>query len=259
MGKATIVIASAVAETRKRWSHRLRETFAVCEVAELRALEHVAANLKPSILVLDLTLPGLGRVRGLPHIQGLSPTTKTIVLADSPADGEGICALKAGAKGYYTRTIDSAHLKKAVEAVQKGEIWVQRKLIPRLVAGLISLTETRQKASNESNGELDRRLECLTLRQRGVADLIARGASNKEIASELNVSERTVKSHLTGMFRNVGVSDRLQLALLLSKGSFGIPGARLGGSGTQPAGPVPNGGHPVPRQPADAARAHAAE
>lgn len=232
MGKATIVIASAVAETRKRWCHRLRETFAICEVAELRALEQVAANLKPGILVLDLTLPGLGRVRGLPRIQGLSPTTKTLVLADNPADGEGICALKAGAKGYYTRTIDSAHLKKAVEAVQKGEIWVQRKLIPGLVAGLISLTETRRK---ESNGDPDRRLGYLTLRQRGVADLIAIGASNKEIASQLNISQRTVKFHLTEMFRNIGVSDRLQLALLLNRGSFRIAAARLGGSGTQAA------------------------
>jgi two-component system, NarL family, nitrate/nitrite response regulator NarL len=259
MGKTTIVIASAAAEASKRWSHRLRETFAICEVAELRALEQVTANLKPRILVLDLTLPGLGRVRGLRHIQGLSPTTKTLVLADNPNDGEGICALKAGAKGYYTRTIDPAHLKKAVEAVQKGEIWIRRKLIPELVAGLISLTETRQKASKESNGELDRRLQSLTIRQRGVAELIARGASNKEIASQLNVCERTVKAHLTEMFRNIGVSDRLQLALLLSKGSFGIPGVRLGGSGTQPAGPVPNDGHPIPRQPAGAARALAAE
>jgi DNA-binding NarL/FixJ family response regulator len=259
MGKATIVIASAVEEARKRWSHRLREMFAICEVAELMTLEQVAANLKPRILVLDLSLPGLGGVRGLQHIQGLSPTTKTLVLADNPDDGEGIRALKAGARGYYTRTIDPAHLKKAVEAVQKGEIWIQRKLIPELVAGLISLTETRQKASQESYRELDSRLECLTLRQRGVADLIAKGASNKEIAARLNVSERTVKSHLTLMFRNVGVSDRLQLALVLSKGSFEIPGARLGGSETEPAGPGLNGGHPVPRQPAGAARSHAAE
>lgn len=256
MGKATIVIASAVAETRKRWSHLLRETFAACEVAELGALEQVAANLKPSILVLDLALLGPGRVRGLQHIQALSPTTKTLVLADNPDDGEGICALKAGAKGYYTRAIDPAHLKKAVEAVQKGEIWVQRKLIPGLVAGLLSLTETRQKGSI---GEADRRLKCLTLRQRGVADLIAKGASNKEIASQLNVSERTVKAHLTEMFRNIGVSDRLQLALLMNKALFGLPGARLGGSGTEAAGRVSNGGHPVPRQPADAARARAAE
>ena len=256
MGKATIVIASAVAETSKPWSRLLQETFAVSEVSELRALEQVAANLKPSILVLDLTLPGLGGVRGLHRIQGLSPTTKTLVLADDPDDGEGIRALKAGAKGYYTRTIDPAHLKKAVEAVQKGEIWVQRKLIPGLVAGLISLTETRQKGSSR---ERDRRLECLTLRQRGVADLIARGASNKEIASQLNVSERTVKAHLTEMFRNVGVSDRLKLALLLiNEVSFGMPGAQVGGSRTQAAGPVPTGGRPVPRQPAGAARARSA-
>ena len=255
MGKPTLVVASPVIESRRRWSYTLQEAFSVCEVAERRALEQVTANLKPSILVLDLTLPGLGRVRGLPNMQRLSPATKTLVLTDSPADGEGICALKAGVKGYYTRTIDPAHLKKAVQAVQKGEIWVQRKLIPGLVAGLISLTETRQK----DDGKPDRRLECLTLRQREVADLIGRGASNKEIATELSIAERTVKAHLTEVFRNIGVLDRMQLALLLNKVSPGIFGARLGGSGTRAAGPSLTSGLPLPRQPAHAARAHAAE
>ncbi len=64
--KATLVIASAVAESRRRWGHKLHESFAICEVAERRALEQVTANLRPVVLVLDFTLPQLGRVRGLP-------------------------------------------------------------------------------------------------------------------------------------------------------------------------------------------------
>ena len=89
-GKATVVIASGVAESRWRWSRRLEETFAVCEVAERRALEQVAANLKPSVLILDLALPRLRRAHGLPAILHLSPSTKTLVLTDVLADSEGI-------------------------------------------------------------------------------------------------------------------------------------------------------------------------
>lgn len=142
----------------------------------------------------------------------MSLSTKTLVLTDTPAESEGIAALKAGARGYYSRAIDPAQLRKAVEVIQQGEIWLQRKLIPNLVAELMSLMERRQR---EPEVNPDARLEGLTVRQRLVADLIGRGACNKEIAAQLNTTERTVKAHLTETFRNLGVSDRLQLALLV--------------------------------------------
>ncbi len=212
-GRATLIMASAQAEGRRRWIHRLQETFAVCEVIEARALQQVMANLKPDILVVDLTLPGLRRVRGLHDIRRLSPSTRTLALTDAPAEAEGIFALKAGAKAYCARTIDPEQLKKAVAAVQKGEIWAPRKLVPGLVAELLSLIDSRR--NEESQPKLDARLESLTARQRVIAELISRGECNKDIANRLKISERTVKAHLTEAFRNVGVSDRLQLALLL--------------------------------------------
>lgn len=211
--KAIVVIASADAERRRRWSQPLRETFAVCEVAEGKALEQIAASLKPNILLLDLALPRLGRIGGLSDIQRLSPSTKILALTDTPVEAEGVFALKAGAKGYFPRSIDPARLKKAVAAVQKGEIWAARKLIAGLMAELLSLSESRDGNLQE---KLDPRLERLTARQRMIADLISEGACNKEIASRLKITERTVKAHLTEAFRHVGVSDRLQFALLLT-------------------------------------------
>ncbi len=222
-GKAIVVIACADAERRRRWSQPLRETFAVCEVAEGKALEQIAATLKPNILLLDLALPRLGRIGGLSDIQRLSPSTKILALTDTPVEAEGVFALKAGAKGYFPRTIDPARLKKAVAAVQKGEIWAARKLIAGLMAELLSLSESREGSPQE---KLDPRLERLTARQRMIADLISEGACNKEIASQLKITERTVKAHLTEAFRHVGVSDRLQFALLL-RGSSGAPGTAI--------------------------------
>ena len=212
--KPTLLIASAFTESRRRWVSRLQETFAVCEVAERRALEQVTANLRPDILVLDLALPQLGGIRGLASIKRLSPPTKILALTETFAENEGIAALKAGAKGYCPRAIDPAHLKKAVNAIRNGEIWVQRKLIAGLVSELMFLAESSGRDGDmAANADLE--VERLTDRQRVVADLLSRGACNKEIAARLNIAERTVKAHLTEAYRCFGVSDRLQLALLL--------------------------------------------
>ena len=212
--RPTFVVASPVADSRRRWSQCLQEMAAVSEVTDRAALEHAMINDQPDVLVVDLAFSGLRRVRGLPELQTLSPSTKIVVLTDSPSEGEGVLVLKAGARGYCTRAIDPEHLKKAVGAVQQGEIWAPRRLVPGLIAELRSLAKSLKKEGRQH--EVDPRLENLTERQRLVADLISRGASNKEIARQLGISERTVKAHLTKVFRNVGVSDRLQLAIFLN-------------------------------------------
>src|SRR5262249_34172302 len=101
---------------------------------------------------------------------------------------------------------------KAVEVIQKGEIWIQRTLIPGLILALRHQTKYGASEPDAAKAQI----EALTLRQRLVADLIRMGASNKEISSQLNISERTVKAHLTEVFRALGVPDRLHLALVLN-------------------------------------------
>ena len=219
--KATLVMACPLGESNQRWIRELKVAFALCEVTDLRALEQAMASLKPDVLVVDLAFPGLRRVRGLRDIQRLNPATKMVALADAPADEEGIFALKAGATGYCACAIDPAELMKAVTAVQKGEIWASRKLVRGLIAELVSLVDNLKQEGRQP--KRDPRIESLTKRQRVVADLISRGASNKEIGNRLNISERTVKAHLTEAFRSVGVSDRLHLALLF-QGHSRAPG-----------------------------------
>jgi len=209
---AKVVIASAVAERRRRWSRGLEETFAVCAVSDRKALEQITADLKPDVVVVDLALPRLGRVRGLRSLRLVSPSSKILVLTDASVEGEGVLALKTGARGYCVRTIHPADLRTAVTAIQSGEIWASRKLLPVLIAELQSYLGGGEEGGRRP--KLDR-LAGLTARQRVIADLIGEGARNKEIASQLNISERTVKAHLTKAFRYVGVTDRLQFALLL--------------------------------------------
>jgi DNA-binding NarL/FixJ family response regulator len=188
---------------------------AIHEVAERAALERSMATLNPAVLLLDLALPHLG-IEGVPTIQRLSPSTQIVLFSSSPDEKEAISALKAGARGYHSRDIAPYLLRKAVQLVRKGEIWVGRNVIPHLLKELTSLTERRKPdAPAGPDGRLDR----LTPREREITHLIGNGASNKEIASQLEVTEKTVKAHLTAIFRKLGLSDRLRLALFVSEHS----------------------------------------
>ena len=209
---ATLVLGAPSARNRQGWLRDLSAGFAVCEVAERRALQQVVINLKPDILVVDLELPGFGGLRGLREIRRTSGVTRVIALSASPSNEEGILALKIGCSGYCARSIDPEELVKAVNAVQRDEIWASRSLVCRLVSELLSLVDSQNDTGPKQN--IDSRLLKLTERQRIVAMMISRGASNKEIGNRLNISERTVKAHLTQVFRNLGVSDRLHLAAL---------------------------------------------
>ena len=212
--RSALVIASAVAETRERWSSGLAERFVIREVAERQALEDVMSHVHPAVLLLDIALPGLGRVDGLPAVQILSPATRTIVLSDRESESEGVSVLVSGAKGYYTQAIEPALLEKAVLSVSSGELWVKRTLAHALVAALVSRAERPSRVLGRTHDQ--RRLARLTPRQREVTNAISRGENNKEIARQLNMTVRTVKAHLTEIFRRVEVMDRLQLGLLLN-------------------------------------------
>jgi DNA-binding NarL/FixJ family response regulator len=209
-----VLIASPIAGIRSQWSEGLEDRFPLYEVAERSSLERSMANLKPTILILDLALPGLGGVEGTPAIQRLSPATSIILMTSTSNDREGLAALKVGARGYCNLDMDPQLLKKAVTVVVKGEIWVARNVFAPLLEELTSLTERRHK---EFPPNLDTRLDRLTPREREIAQLIGGGASNKEIAGRLDITEATVKAHLTAIFRKLGLSDRLGLALFVTE------------------------------------------
>src|SRR5262249_41391006 len=205
-----VLVASSVAGLRKRCRQALQQHYTVQEAGDRAELERSLVNRRPAAVLLDLALPTLGGAIGVAAVQKLRAATKLIVLTGAPDEREGIAVLKAGARGYCHREIDGPLLEKATDVVLNGEIWVGRKLIPHLLEELTVLTEQRRR---ETPGRSDERLERVTPRERQIVDLLSAGASNKEIAKRLNVTERTVKAHLTAIFRKLGLSGRLQLAL----------------------------------------------
>jgi two-component system nitrate/nitrite response regulator NarL len=209
-----LLIASPTVERRKRWGHGFEGTFEVHEAVERADLDRTLADLKPAILLLDLALPRLGGFDGVTAMRLLSPSTKILVFTSLPNEKEGVAALRAGALGYCETDIDPGLLKKAVSVVQKGEIWVRRNLIPHLIEELASLTNRRKR---DIPAKLVSRLDRLTPREREIVSLIGACGTNKEIARRLKVTEKTVKAHLTTVFRKLELPGRVRLALYVNE------------------------------------------
>jgi two-component system nitrate/nitrite response regulator NarL len=208
----TVLVASPGAEMRDHLKERLADVYATREVSHWDALDKSISSSEPAVVLVDLDLLRSSGISEVSAIRRISRKARIILLSESPNDAEGVAVLKAGARGYCDRRIEGPLLRKAVDCVREGEIWAERRLIPLLIEQYALHGEGAEPAGNS-----DRRLALLTRREREIARLIGAGASNRDIASRLLVSEGTVKAHLTAIFRKLGFSDRLQLGLFLAK------------------------------------------
>lgn len=144
----------------------------------------------------------------VPVVQALRsavPNVPVVVLSNVPEDEQGMAALGAGASGYCNALALPAVLRQVANVVEHGGLWVGPSLMARLMRGLAT-----RKAGHLAT------LEALSQREQQVAQAVARGSSNKEIARALNITERTVKAHLSAAFEKLGVRDRMQLSLLVN-------------------------------------------
>lgn len=142
---------------------------------------------------------------------GVKPAgVRFIVMEDEPSDEGGLKALAQGAAGYCNAHATPELLQTIESVVRHQGLWVGESLLNRLIGGI------SQRSPMAGRHAEHPALDNLSGREREVAACVARGESNKEIARQLDVSERTIKAHLTSIFEKFGVRDRLQLALLLS-------------------------------------------
>jgi DNA-binding NarL/FixJ family response regulator len=237
-----LLLASSSAVLRSRLAAGLEGWLPLAEVADRAALAHVMLARRPALLFVDLALPGLGGLDGVPGVQRLSPSARIILLAAAPSEREAVFALVAGARGYCDRSIAPSLVRKAAEVVQRGEIWIGRHVVPHLLRQITALTPSQ--AGVASGRSLPSRFDFLAPREREIALLVGGGANNREIAMRLRITESTVKAHLTSVFRKLNVSDRLRLALVVS----GHP-RRMPRSGRRAPARVPRS---ATKRPADA-------
>ena len=171
---------------------------------------------KPTrLLLLDPRLASVSLTQAVAELSSEYPALRIILLSSptaTPAMDE-VTLYKAGVHGFFQHDISSALLNKAIQAVGNGELWMPRTLISRIIEDL-----TRKRTSSDDSGTVQdaSAVECLTPRELQVARMVHLGGNNKTIARELSISERTVKAHLSAIFRKLNIQNRLHLALFLN-------------------------------------------
>ncbi|HEY0561387.1 MAG TPA: response regulator transcription factor [Frankiaceae bacterium] len=161
--------------------------------AEAGVREH-----RPDIVLMDLSMPGLDGIEATRRVLAAAPDTKVIILTSFSENARILAALEAGAVGYLLKDAEPDDVLRALRDAAAGGV----PLSPRAARALLPASRTRTSG-----------LAALTAREREVLTLVAAGLPNKSIARRLEISEKTVKAHLTRVFTTLDVRDRTSAAL----------------------------------------------
>jgi DNA-binding NarL/FixJ family response regulator len=173
-----------------------------------KAIEQVEAQ-QPDVVLMDVRMPVMDGVAATRLIGARFPGTKVLVLTTFDDDEYVSQAMRFGAMGYLLKDTPSEELAQAIRAVHKGYTQLGPGLFEKAISSLLTPTPAQPTS-------LPPELAELTPREREVLRLIAVGASNREIAQSLYISERTVKNHITSILSRLNLRDRTQAALLAS-------------------------------------------
>lgn len=208
-----LIIASASTDRIARWNDGLRGMDEIVEVAEGARLKGCLGKHTPQVLLLDLEFPGLGNpAAAIPKLRQASPATKIVVVGRPSSDELEISLFAAGVRGVCGNDMEPPVMRRMVTVVRQGEPWIRRILVPRLVDRLNARTGADTARLFPDSGKPAE----LTRREQEIVTLVRNGESSKQIARRLDVSEPTVKAHLSGMLRKIGIDERLKLALMLN-------------------------------------------
>ena len=164
------------------------------------------SKYKPDVVLLCTSMPQVDGIKILPAIREKSPKTKVLVFNNAMDETMIFEALKSGAKGYLSKDVCIHDLIKAIQVVHRGELWVERNLMARFF-------DKEAAADSKGKGMSEESKEMLTPREKEVLHILSSGSTNKEIAKTLFISEKTVKSHLSSIFRKIKVTQRIKAIL----------------------------------------------
>jgi DNA-binding NarL/FixJ family response regulator len=162
----------------------------------------LALKLKPKVIIMDISMPKLNGIEAAKQIKSTLPETAILMVSAYSYQSYVLAALNAGAAGYLLKNAPLQELKKAIRLIYSGEGVFDMKVTGHLIRKLAS---DKAEKKQDSGTLHPRELEILTS--------TAKGMSNKEIASQLSISERTVQTHLVNIFRKMQVSSRTEAVL----------------------------------------------
>lgn len=204
-----IELASDNSQLLGRWNTALSDEYEKHQVINFGELISSLENNQAEMALVHMSLPGLEGKQGIEKMIKTFPDLKLFVLSDKPNELEGVELLQYGILGYANSYISINYLKEAIKVVRMGEMWVGKRLMQWMVT---HCTDAPKFPVNDKYINLD----SLTATERKVSDLLGKANNNKVIAKELGITERTVKAHLSSIFRKTGVNNRLHLMLLLN-------------------------------------------
>lgn len=158
-------------------------------------------EVRPDILLLDINMPKMNGIEVLEELKAKNDPVKVLILTVHSEVEYLVKAVDIGANGYILKDSGSAELKQAIDSIINNESYIQPSLIPALNSRLINRDVDKEK------------LKTLTKRELEILAQVASGMFNKEIANNLDISERTVKNHISNIFKKIDVSDRTQAAV----------------------------------------------
>lgn len=177
--------------------------FTVCgEASTLQQAYEKVVELKPDIVLLDIKLPDGNGAVGCREIKKLSPITKVIILTAYAEDSIIMETIKADVDGYLLKNIDSKIIINTIKEVSQGA----SALDPSIVGDVLKILK-------ETNNISDK----ISYQERKILDLISLGKTNKEIADELYIAEKTVRNNVSKILRKLNVNNRTEAAMLWSK------------------------------------------
>jgi len=194
----TILIGSASTTTRERWRQILKDNYNLLEITSGQELLAALQQQTIDLILLHRSMVDLDFISTISE-------ARIFVLSDLPNDQEAYFLLKNGAMGYSNTYISSVRLKEAVSVALSGKVWVGQKLMQKIIAGTMSAIHKKNLTTPPAHNLSDREWE--------VALRISKGQSNLTIAAEMDISERTVKAHISSIFKKTSTESRLQIAL----------------------------------------------
>lgn len=205
-----LLIYSKNGSVRQKWFSALKDAWQVYQASSFKELLVLLKRLPVETILVHRGAVGTTELR---EIFAQNCGSKVFVFADRPTDQEGLTCLQLGCIGYTNTYIAPLRLKAAIEAVNSGLVWVGSSLMQHLIKGLAANDEV-DEGLNKPSSPL---LIGLSNREYELAYLVAEGLPNNDIAVRMNISERTVKAHLSSIYSKTQTKGRLNLALLMKK------------------------------------------
>jgi NarL family two-component system response regulator LiaR len=181
----------------------------VGEADDGEAAVAAADRLSPDVVLMDVVMPGLDGIEALRRIGERRPQTRVVMLTSYADERRAMEAVDAGASGFLLKDASPRDVAAAIGAAHRGEAVLHPAVAAKLLA------ERRRPPAAHAD---------LTARELDVLRLIARGLQNKQIAAQLHLSEKTVKTHVSAILRKLGVTDRTQAAMYAVRERLAEPG-----------------------------------